>query len=301
MVKKHQSNVTGIEDQIIALYAKGISTRDIQDHLENMYGIEVSPTLISNVTNKIILLIKEWQKRPLQGVYAVVFLAGFTQVISACYPKTEIQKCIIHQIRNSTRYVSYKDLKKVTADLKPIYKAASEEMALVELDRFEEAWGTKYPLILRSWRNNWDELAAFFKYPPEIRKHQIKELINAIVGGTDQAVVSMGTTVEQSSRGIAAIQSVEQTFKDIQRSVNNVTLQMQEVYAATQQMKEPIDHISSSVNQIANISTDAASQTQQVSVSVEEQSASSGEINASAASLAKMAEELQELVQKFKI
>ncbi|MEK8130288.1 transposase [Paenibacillus filicis] len=114
VVKKHQSNVTGIEDQIIALYAKGVSTRDIQDHLENLYGIEVSPTLISNVTNK--------------------------------------------------------DLKKVTADLKPIYKAASEEMALVELDRFEEAWGTKYPLILRSWRNNWDELATFFKYPPEIRK-----------------------------------------------------------------------------------------------------------------------------------
>ncbi|WP_144029078.1 IS256 family transposase, partial [Paenibacillus rigui] len=211
VVKKHQSNVTGIEDQIIALYAKGVSTRDIQDHLENMYGIEVSPTLISNVTNKIVPLIKEWQNRPLQGVYAVVFLdaihfkvkqdgaivnkaaymvigidldgskdvlgmwigenesakfwlsvlndlknrgvqdilitcvdnlTGFTQAISACYPKTEIQKCIIHQIRNSTRYVSYKDLKKVTADLKPIYKAASEEMALVELDRFEETWGT---------------------------------------------------------------------------------------------------------------------------------------------------------------
>jgi putative transposase len=239
VVKKHQSNVTGIEDQIIALYAKGVSTRDIQDHLENMYGIEVSPTLISNVTNKIIPLIKEWQNRPLQGVYAVVFLdaihfkvkqdgaivnkaaymvigidldgskdvlgmwigenesakfwlsvlndlknrgvqdilitcvdnlTGFTQAISACYPKTEIQKCIIHQIRNSTRYVSYKDLKKVTADLKPIYKAVSEEMALVELDRFEEAWGSKYPLILRSWRNNWDELATFFKYPAEIRK-----------------------------------------------------------------------------------------------------------------------------------
>lgn len=239
VVKKHQSNVTGIEDQIIALYAKGVSTRDIQDHLENLYGIEVSPTLISNVTNKIIPLIKEWQNRPLQGVYAVVFLdaihfkvkqdgaivnkaaymvigidldgckdvlgmwigenesskfwlsvlndlknrgvqdilitcvdnlTGFTQAISACYPHTEIQKCIIHQIRNSTRYVSYKDLKKVTADLKPIYKAVNEEMALVELDRFEEAWGSKYPLIIRSWRNNWDELATFFKYPAEIRK-----------------------------------------------------------------------------------------------------------------------------------
>jgi transposase-like protein len=239
VVKKHQSNVTGIEDQIVALYAKGVSTREIQDHLMNVYGIDVSPTLISNVTNKIVPLIKEWQNRPLQGVYAVVFLdaihfkvkqdgvivnkaaymvigidldgnkdvlgmwigenesakfwlsvlnelknrgvqdilitcvdnlTGFSQAISACYPQTEIQKCIIHQIRNSTRYVSYKDLKKVTADLKPIYKATTEEAALVELDRFEETWGTKYPLIVRSWRNNWSELATFFKYPPEIRK-----------------------------------------------------------------------------------------------------------------------------------
>ncbi|BFH16743.1 hypothetical protein J6TS7_24760 [Paenibacillus dendritiformis] len=97
-------------------------------------------------------------------------LTGFSQAITACYPKTEIQKCIIHQIRNSTRYVSYKDLKKVTADLKPIYKAVTEEMALVERDRFEETWGTKYPLIVRSWRTNGDELATFFKYPPEIRK-----------------------------------------------------------------------------------------------------------------------------------
>jgi putative transposase len=239
VVKKHQSNVTGIEDQIVALYAKGVSTREIQDHLQNLYGIEVSPTLISNVTNKLLPLIKEWQNRPLQGVYAVVFLdaihfkvkqdgaivnkaaymvigidldgnkdvlgmwigenesakfwlsvlnelknrgvqdilitcvdnlTGFTQAISACYPNTEIQKCVIHQIRNSTRYVSYKDLKKVTADLKPIYKAATEDLALLELDRFEETWGAKYPLIIRSWRNNWSEISTFYKYPPEIRK-----------------------------------------------------------------------------------------------------------------------------------
>lgn len=235
VIKKHQSNVTGIEDQIVALYAKGVSTRDIQDQLANLYHVDVSPTIISNVTNKILPLIKEWQNRPLQGVYAVVFLdaiyfkvkqdgaivnkaaymvigidldgnkdvlgmwigenesakfwlnvlnelknrgvqdilitcmdnlTGFSQVITACYPQTEIQKCIIHQIRNSTRYVSYKDLKNVTADLKLIHKAVTETAALAELDRFEEIWGTKYPLIIRSWRNNWDELATFFKYPP---------------------------------------------------------------------------------------------------------------------------------------
>ena len=239
IVKKHQSNVTGIEDQILALYAKGVSTRDIQDHLQQLYGIEVSPTLISNVTNKIVPLIKEWQNRPLQSVYAVVFLdaihfkvkqdgaivnkaaymvigidldghkdvlgiwigenesakfwlhvlnelknrgvqdilitsvdnlRGFTEAISACYPKTEIQKCVIHQIRNSIKYVSYKDLKRVTAELKPIYKAPTEQAALEELDQFEQTWGSKYPLMVRSWRSNWEEIATFFKYPPEIRR-----------------------------------------------------------------------------------------------------------------------------------
>jgi len=239
IVKKHQSNVTGIEDQILALYAKGVSTRDIQDHLQQLYGIDVSSTLISNVTNKVVPLIKEWQNRPLQSVYAVVFLdaihfkvkqdgaivnkaaymvigidldghkdvlgiwigenesakfwlhvlnelknrgvqdilitcvdnlRGFTEAISACYPKTEIQKCVIHQIRNSIKYVSYKDLKKITSDLKPIYKAPTEQAALEELEQFEQAWGGKYPLLVRSWRNNWDEIATFFKYPPEIRK-----------------------------------------------------------------------------------------------------------------------------------
>lgn len=239
IVKKHQKNVTGIEDQILALYAKGVSTREIQDHLQHLYGIEVSPTLISNVTNKIMPLIKEWQNRPLQSIYAVVFLdaihfkvkqdgqivnkaaymvigidldgnkdvlgmwigenesakfwlsvlnelrnrgvqdilitsvdnlTGFTDAIAACYPETEVQKCIVHQIRNSIRYVSYKDVKKVTAALKPIYTAPSEAAATEELDRFEKVWGEKYPLIVRSWRNNWAEIATFFKYPPEIRK-----------------------------------------------------------------------------------------------------------------------------------
>lgn len=239
IVKKHQTQVTGIEDQIISMYAKGMSTRDIQDHLNQLYGIDVSPTLISNVTAKIMPLIKEWQHRPLQPVYSVIFmdaihfkvkqdgqiinkaaymvigidlegykdvlgiwigenesakfwlgvltdlrnrgvqdiliicvdnLKGFSDAIAACYPKTEIQKCIIHQIRNSIKYVSYKDLKKVTAALRPIYTAPTEEAALQELDQFEAVWGKQYPLIVRSWRNNWEELATFFKYSPELRK-----------------------------------------------------------------------------------------------------------------------------------
>lgn len=239
IVKKHQKNVTGIEDQIIALYAKGVSTREIQDHLQNLYGIDVSAALISNITNKIVPMLKEWQNRPLQDVYAVAFLdaihfkvrqdgqivnkaaymvigvdldgnkdvlgmwigenesakfwlsvlnelrnrgvsdilivcvdnlTGFTEAIAACYPEAEVQKCIVHQIRNSIRYVSYKDVKKITAALKPVYTAPSEAAASEHLDEFEQVWGQKYPLIVRSWRNNWTEISTFFKYPPEIRK-----------------------------------------------------------------------------------------------------------------------------------
>jgi len=239
IIKKHQREVSGIEEQIIALYGKGVSVRDIQDHLKRLYGVDVSPTLISNVTNRIMPVIKEWQSRPLQKTYAVVFmdaihykvkqeghivnkavymvigvdmdgnkdvlgmyigehetskfwltvlnemknrgvedilicsvdnLVGFSEAIKACFPQTEIQKCIVHQIRNSVRYVSYKDTKKLLADLKPIYKAPSEDAALVALDEFEGIWGARYPLVVQSWRRNWGEIATFFKYPPEIRK-----------------------------------------------------------------------------------------------------------------------------------
>ncbi|WAH37766.1 IS256 family transposase [Alicyclobacillus dauci] len=239
IVKKNQTNTVGIEEQVIALYARGVSTRDIQAHLHQLYGLEVSPTLISNITDKLLPMIKEWQSRPLQSVYTVVFLdaihykvkqdgqvvnkvaymvvgidlegqkdvlgiwigenesakfwltvlnelksrgvedilitcvdnlKGFSEAIAACYPKSDIQKCVVHQIRNSLKYVSYKDYKAVTASLKPIYKASTEDAALDELDKFEETWGSKYPLVIRSWRSNWDELATFFRYPPEMRR-----------------------------------------------------------------------------------------------------------------------------------
>jgi len=97
-------------------------------------------------------------------------LTGFSEAILACFPQTEIQKCIVHQIRNSIRYVSYKDVKKLLANLKPVYTAPSEETALALLDEFKELWGGKYPLVVQFWRRNWAELATFFKYPPEIRK-----------------------------------------------------------------------------------------------------------------------------------
>jgi transposase-like protein len=239
IVKKHQKEVSGIEEQILALYAKGVSVRDIQDHLNRLYGVSVSPTLISNVTNRIMPVIKEWQSRPLQKTYAVLFLdaihykvkqeghivnkavymvigidmdgnkdvlgmyigehetskfwltvlnelknrgvediliccvdnlAGFSEAIIACFPQTEIQKCIVHQIRNSVLYVSYKDTKKLLSNLKPVYTAPSEDAALAALEDFERIWGAKYPLVVQSWQRNWGEIATFFKYPPEIRK-----------------------------------------------------------------------------------------------------------------------------------
>jgi len=103
-------------------------------------------------------------------IISVDGLKGFTDAIAAAYPETEVQKCILHQIRSSTRYVSYKDIKAFTSDLKKIYRAATEELALKQLDKLEEAWGKKYPLSIKSWRANWAELATYFKYPKEIRK-----------------------------------------------------------------------------------------------------------------------------------
>ena len=239
VVKKHQNDVSGIDEQIISMYAKGMSTRDIEAHLKTVYGVNASATLISKITDKILPVAREWQSRPLESVYAIVFLdalhcpvrkdgqvvkkavyialgitlegfkdilgmwigenessrfwlnvlneiknrgtkdiliasvdnlAGFSEAIKAVYPKTEIQKCIIHQIRNSTKYVSYKDIKQFMADLKLVYQAATEEQALDMLDRLDEKWGQKYPSSIKSWRANWNELATFFKYPGELRR-----------------------------------------------------------------------------------------------------------------------------------
>lgn len=239
IVKKNQTSLSGLEDQIIAMYTKGLSTREIQDYFTDLYGAEVSPTLISNVTNKILPLVKEWQNRPLDALYPIIFmdaihfkvrhegqiqskaayvvldvtiegfkevlgiwigesesskfwlivlnelknrsvqdiliactdnLNGFSEAIQATFPQTEVQKCIVHQIRNSISFVGYKDLKAVTADLKPIYKASTEELALEALSEFDEKWGKKYPIITKSCMDNWAELATFFKYPAELRR-----------------------------------------------------------------------------------------------------------------------------------
>jgi len=239
IVRKRQKTITGIEDQIVALYAKGVSCREIQDHLESLYGIEVSPAFISSVTDKVLPLIQEWQSRPLAPVYALVFLdaihfkvrhegriaskaayvvigvdlegkkevlgiwigesesakfwlsvlaeiksrgtgdillssvdnlTGFSEAIVAVFPQTRVQKCIVHQVRNSLRFVSTKDRAAVVAGLRAIYTAPSESAALAALDRFEEEWGSRYGLIVTSWRTHWGELATFFGFSPDLRR-----------------------------------------------------------------------------------------------------------------------------------
>ena len=239
VIKKYEKDISNIEQQIISMYAKGMTTRDISGHIKEIYGFGLSETMISNITNKRIPTIEEWQNRPLERVYPIVFLdaihynvrengqivkkavyialgynmqgnkeilgmwigenesskywlmvlnqlrdrgiediliistdnlAGFSQAISAVYPKAQIQKCIIHQIRNSTKYVSYKDIKELMKDLKEVYKAATEEVATTKLEEFEDKWGKKYPMCVSSWKNNWAELSTYFKYPQEMRR-----------------------------------------------------------------------------------------------------------------------------------
>ena len=239
IIGKYEKTSNQLEEQIIAMYAKGMSTRDIEDHMRDIYGIDVSPTMVSKITDKILPMISEWQSRPLDRVYPVVFLdaihfkvrkdnriinkaaysvmainmagqkeilgiwvgenesasfwlgvcndlknrgvqdiliackdglAGFSEAISAAFPQTEIQLCIIHQIRNTMKYVPYKNQKELIADLKKIYQALTIEEAENSFTAFKDKWGKKYPIIVRSWENNWLELTAYFKYPYEIRR-----------------------------------------------------------------------------------------------------------------------------------
>ena len=240
LLKKNQTSVSqDIEEKILSMYAKGMTTGDIETHIQDIYGIEVSDTTISRITDKILPIAKEWQQRPLEAVYAVAFLdaihyhvrsegqivkkavyialginldgkkdvlgmwvgenesakywatvlnglknrgvedifiactdnlTGFSAAIGAVFPKTEIQNCIIHQLRNSSKYVSYKDIKALMADLRSVYAAVDEPAALDALDAFSTKWETKYPKISRSWRENWANLSTYFKYPQEVRR-----------------------------------------------------------------------------------------------------------------------------------
>ena len=240
ILRKYAGNTNELEEKIIGLYAKGMSTRDIQDTLHELYGVELSAQSISTITDKIWSLVEAWQSRPLDAIYPFVFLdalhiklrregkientavyvvlgvdmdgyrdilghwigdgseganfwlsvvtdlqsrgvedifiagvdglAGFKEAIQAIYPQTQVQRCIIHQIRHSLRYVAWKDRKAFVADLKTVYRAPTLEQATANLHRLGETWGGKYAIAVKSWEKNWEDLTIFFNYPADIRR-----------------------------------------------------------------------------------------------------------------------------------
>lgn len=239
IIPKYQRDISGIEEKVISLYSRGMTTRDIHDQLQDLYGIELSADMVSKITDKILPEVKEWQSRPLDPVYPFIFmdaihykiredgriinraayvvlgvtlegtkdilsitiganesskfwlgmlndlknrgvkevlffcvdgLTGFKEAINAVYPDAEVQRCIIHMLRNSFKYVSYKDIKKFASDFKAVYKAPTEEAALSELEGVKEIWGKKYPYALNSWEQNWDVVRPFFQFSDDIRR-----------------------------------------------------------------------------------------------------------------------------------
>ena len=240
ILRKNQTSISqDVEAKIISMYAKGMSTTDIGDHIRDIYGIEVSESTVSRITDKVLPEAREWQQRPLESIYAVMFmdaihyhvrsegqivkkavyiaigidlsgrkdvlgmwvgenesakywatvlnslrnrgvedvfiactdnLTGFDKAIEAVFPRTDIQNCIIHQLRNSSKYVSYKDLKALMADLKKVYAAVDEPSADEALEAFSAQWDKKYPKISASWRENWPNLSTYFKFPEELRR-----------------------------------------------------------------------------------------------------------------------------------
>jgi putative transposase len=280
-IGKNQTRFTGFDDKIIAMYARGLSTRDIQAQLQELYGTEVSATLISNVTDEILDEVKTWQSRALDVVYPIVYfdcifvkikqnsqvvnkaiylalgvnlegqkellgmwvaqtegakfwssifselktrglkdiliacvdgLTGFPEAIGTMYPKTQVQLCIVHMLRNSFKYVSYKDRKEVAKDLKEIYTAVHAEEAAEALDRFAEKWDKQYPSISRSWKNHWDNIIPFFAYPAEIRK----------VIYTTNAIESMNMTLRKVIKNKRVFPDDESALKLLYLAINNI-------------------------------------------------------------------------------
>ena len=239
IIKKYETVCNELDKKIISLYAKGMSTRDIQAEVEDLYGITLSPSMISKITDKVIATATEWQNRMLDEIYPIVYLdamyfkvrsngkivnkavyiclgytlegykdilgiwvdeaegakfwlsicndlknrgvkkiliacmdglKGFPQAIKTVFPTVDIQTCIVHQIRNSIKYIASKDKKAFMKDLKEVYKATTEELALAQLDNLKEKWGSNYGMVIDSWYNNWNNLDTFFKFSPQIRK-----------------------------------------------------------------------------------------------------------------------------------
>ena len=272
LVKKREVLLDGSEDLILSLYTKGMSVRDIQQHLDDLYGYELSTQTISNITEKVIEKANEWQSRPLDAIYPIIFmdatvlkirvdrvvkniaayimlgislegkkeiigiwigenetskywltvlndiqkrgvqdvlifaidgLNGFKEAIQAVYPKAEIQRCIVHQIRSSLKFVSWKDRKAIATDLKSVYSALNEEDAELALTDFNDIWGKKYPNITASWQTHWAELSTFFKYP-----HSVRKLIY-----TTNPIESLNATIKRKTKSKGSFPTTESAFK----------------------------------------------------------------------------------------
>jgi putative transposase len=281
VVPKGQRRLPGFDDKIISMYARGMTTREIQGHLEELYGVEVSPTLISRVTDAVTEEVTAWQTRPLEPIYPVLYLdalqvkirdqgsirnkavylalgitldgtkellglwlsqtegakfwlqvltelknrgvqdvliacvdglTGFPEAIATAYPQTQVQLCIVHQVRNSLKFVRYKDRRKVAADLKRIYQAGTLSEAESQLDSFAQTWDEPYPMIHRSWSEHWAELTGFLAYPPEIRK--------AIY--TTNAIESLNSSLRKILKTRRAFPSDEAATKLMYLALHNI-------------------------------------------------------------------------------
>ena len=282
LIPKHQTRWTGFDDKILSLYARGMTVREIQGHLEEMYGTEVSPTLISAVTDAVIDEVKAWQVRPLDALYPVVYLdcihvkvrdagavrvkavylvlginlagekellglwiaqtegakfwlqvvtelknrgvqdifiacvdglKGFPEAIEAVFPKTAVQLCLVHLVRHSLKFVSWKMCKEVAADLRRIYTSATAGEAERQLAAFEEKWDGAYPPISQSWRRNWARIIPFFDYPPEIRK----------VIYTTNAIESVNMSLRKITKNRGSFPSDEALLKLFYLALRNIS------------------------------------------------------------------------------
>lgn len=282
IVPKNKRDISGIEEKIISLYGRGLSTREINEQIQDLYGIEVSSTMVSNITNQILPEIREWQNRPLESVYPIVFidavhfsvrqdnqivkkaayivlgvdtegtkdilgiwvgenesakfwlgvlndlknrgvkdiliicsdgLSGIKEAISAAYPKTVQQRCIVHMIRNSVKFISYKDLKAFCEDLKTIYTAKNEKEGYAHLQTIKEKWKAKYPNSLKNWEENWDAICPFFAYSEPIRK----------IMYTTNTIESLNRQFRKYTKTKSVFPTDESLLKCLYLSVRNIT------------------------------------------------------------------------------
>lgn len=281
IIAKGQTRFSGFDDKIISLYARGMTTREIQGHLEDIYSIDVSPSLISSVTDAVTDEVKIWQNRPLDAVYPIVYmdavrikvrdnghvsnkavylalgvtmdgvkevlgmwvaenegakfwlqvvtelqnrgvqdifiacvdgLKGFPEAIETVFPRTQVQLCIVHMVRNSLKYVSWKQRKEVATDLKTIYQAATAEQAEIHLSEFEAKWDKTHLAISQSWRRNWEQIIPFFAYPPEIRK----------VIYTTNAIESLNMSIRKVTKNRGSFPNDAAMFKLLYLALNNI-------------------------------------------------------------------------------